>query len=189
MPELDTLLGPVRLLVGPLGVAEDHSKGDGRRFAMDQIRAGRVRALFLEVKSYQQESFDKRTEEEEFYFHHAPWAKGQPIYLEEVANVAVAKRVPVFFLDIPAQDLRLKKGTDGTAPVVQARDKHAANLFQKIVGEKLNGSMMGCLVLYGKSHFTGMSQEYPGMERDGWKKGVKQECLADYLQLDYILFD
>jgi hypothetical protein len=169
-----------------LGIAENHVNNRGRMFAIDLIREGLVRCLFLETEfQHSMQSLvyaveANRTDDldqvlTQCHGTHAP-EHGAPVNLANVAAEAIRRRIPVWGIDVYASDYDepwLKDRHEESAPV---RDKEVVRLYTSVVSTDCEGDERGCLVLYGKRHFTGTHRE--------WKN--RQACLADFLHLDYV---
>src|SRR5262249_22836166 len=145
--------------------------------------AGLVRALFLEGKSQyqfvvqnaQQFGADYAKIEKECRGLVAP-QHGSTVTVSQVAAQAVLRNVPVYCIDVYASDHGENSLKDWHQEGVQIRDKKAADLFNRCVNAKHGGNKRGCLVLFGAAHFTGTNGKW-----------AKQDCLADYLHLCYVL--
>ena len=173
-----------------LGIGERHDADDGRRFTCELLNEPRrVRALFLEAKgraslpairqanAVKQQGGTPTSIATEALGIIAPEYGGAKVRIGHVAAVAIWRSIPVYCIDVHASDYAEESLKDYMPKAVQVRDKVAAYLFKKIVERFLGGDKTGCLVLYGASHFTGTNT---------W---AKQDCLADYLELDYVLFE
>jgi hypothetical protein len=202
VPKIDEGLARDVLRKYPLGVGEHHDSDRARRFVVKLLREGRVRALFLEGDSDSQQCLNglaKQKGEDVSGFaarccgalHEArlPDYMKSGLFLGHVAAAAIIVNVPVYLIDTFARNYRervdrikspLGKLEQTNKLGVKVRDWHACRTFKQHVANSLGGDRKGCLVLFGESHFTGEN-------KDLWEG--KQLCLADLLNLYYVLFN
>lgn len=186
MPEISKADARAGLGKSGLGIGERHGNDDGRNFVLELLGEGRVRALFLEVKSHCQGVIEKAKQVKddplqlvgELGSLYGPEHGGGDVRLSRLAARAITLNIPVYCIDVHASDHGDPWLKDAHKEAVQIRDQCAANLFRRCVNTWHGGNRAGCLLLFGAAHLTGTN---PG----GWQG--KQECLADYLKLYYVL--
>ena len=87
--------------------------------------------------------------------------------------------MPVYLLDTLGLSYRNRE-------ILNARDKYIAERFTQIVNETRGGIRARCLLLWGAAHFQGPKRG--GYREKKWY-GNDGKCLADWLKLDYVVFD
>jgi hypothetical protein len=160
-----------------VGVGEDHGKPQARAFALELIKSGHVRNLFLECYQPKQVSFDTATAQnvgradyQSVIIKEVNEAGPKPhdnrIELGKVALFAVSRKVPVHFLD-----------TDTTKIGRAAMGKRDEEAAERFYGKTAGAGRVGSLVLYGSAHLKGGTETH-----GGWS------CLGKLLDLPYVLF-
>jgi hypothetical protein len=185
VPEITYNMARAALQGNGLGIAEKHAQNHGRILTLQLLKAGLVRALFLEAKGQSQlkiRKAERRTREGNLRGAYktccgiiAPEYR-DTVTVAQVATMAVWRNVPVYCIDDFPSNYGEPWLKDTTQQGVQVRDKVAAGRFEWCVEMFHDGDRSGCLVLFGAAHFTGTNGVWG-----------KQACLADYLGLDYIV--
>lgn len=155
LPELGTkaMVGPA-LATGPVGIGERHDDPWARRFAIDCLKGGSVKKLFLELPSTGQKAVDMIEETTDTKLARLmisgacghPQSPGNPVQLADLIIEAKAAGIPVWAADSPLM----------TNSRTSFEDRHKCVRLTYL--EKSKGGK-GCLLLWGKDHFT--DQDHP----------------------------
>jgi hypothetical protein len=171
---------------GALGIGEIHTMPEGRRLAIDLIRAGLVRNLFLEVPRDYQGAFDgigahpddpnveKKLQTAFLMRNRGHDVAGLDVHIATVAAAAYRKGgIKVYCADTLF-------GIPHKEPAMKSRDANVVELVRQETGAMgpTDNAAIGTLILFGSEHF----------ERN-FKTSIANVFIKEIIKsLSYVLF-